>query len=328
MNNNEENPTTEELETPGATPEQGADDPLAVTALDLLNEQTGEEPKTDDEEPSESPTESDEDEDGEPNEGDEPTEDAEEEEELEVPSLDTAIKEALAERPELQKRWDEQWKGLLKREQKVSDFQAGINDLFGDKDYARQALPQFIGKVAEAHGLTVAELVGLGSESRSDDDAPRLADLDPDQFTDYDEQFEAYRKAYQRELQERDSVLHSLKAEVESLKNAQTEQARQAEQQKVLDQQLTRVQKVFEKEHQGFRVTRKMLADAVAEFPNLDPIRAVEAANARKLIDHRGKVTAEAQRVTAPAMIKGTTGKGIALPDNPLDIKAAHLMRD
>lgn len=315
MNTVNENPTTEQLETPGVTPDTGADDPLEISAMDLLTAQD-EEPKTDTEEEESTPEadgEEPEAEDG--TEDDEPAESEGDESEYDVPSLDAQIAEALKDKPELTKRWQDQWKGLLKREQKAADWEEGITTLFQDADYAREQVPQFLRKLAAAHGVPVEELLGVASNE--------LQPPDPTQFDNYDDQIAATQQYVEAKV---DKELQALRDKIAQMEAAQNAQAKQAEQQKALDQALGRVQRVFDKEHQGFKVTRKMLAEATEQFPGLDPVKAVKAAHVDALVAHRGKVVASSHRVDVPTMLKGQTGKGIALPDDPLDIKATHLL--
>lgn len=316
MKEQNENPTTEQLETPGVTPDTGADDPLNFSAMDLLTAQD-EEPKTDTEEEEPTPEaegEEPEDEDG--TEDDEPAESEEDDSDDDVPSLDAQIAEALKDKPELTKRWQDQWKGLLKREQKAADWEEGITTLFQDAEYAREQVPQFLGKLAAVHGLSVEELLG-GRASNE------LQPPDPTQFDNYDDQIAATQQYVEAKV---DKELQALREKIAHMEAAQNAQAKQAEQQKALDQALGRVQRVFDKEHQGFKVTRTMLAEATEQFPGLDPVKAVKAAHVDALVAHRGKVVASSHRVDVPAMLKGQTGKGIALPDDPLDIKATHLL--
>jgi uncharacterized protein YyaL (SSP411 family) len=120
--------------------------------------------------------------------------------------------------------------------------------------------------------------------------------------------------------------MQALREEVAAMKAEQAKQSQKAERDKALDQALGQVQRVFDKEHQGFKVTRKMLVEAVEMFPHLEPVKAVKAAQVDSLVAHRGKVVANAQRVDAPTMLRGQTGKGIALPDDPTEVKAHHLL--
>lgn len=314
----DENATTQQLEdNTGATPETGADDPLDLTAADLLGmtaEPTeDEEPKTDAEE-EESQPEPEEGEDGQ--EDDEPAESEEDESEPDVPSLDSAIEAALTDKPELIQRWREQWKGLQKREAKQAEWQEGIDSVFSDPDYAREAVPVFISRIAEHHGMTLEELIG---GNRSDE----LTVPDPDAFDNYTDEIIATRQ-YLETKQERE--LRALRDELDALKAHQAQTSQKAERDKALDQALGQVQRVFDKEHQGFKVTRKMLAEAVEQFPHLEPVKAVKAAQVDALVAHRGKVVANAHKVDVSPMLKGQTGKGHALPDDPTEIKAAHIL--
>lgn len=325
--NTDENATTQELDTtPSETQATGANDPADVKASDLLKELEG----GSDEEAELKTDESDADDSAEPetddgdegDEDDEAPEDADDDDDANVPSLDTAIEQALAEHaPDLIKRWGEQWKGLAKREAKMKDWETGIQDLFADPEYAREVVPAFIGKVAAAHGVTVEELVGLtmAQTQTAQDGEPNLDDYD-DYYS-----WHLAHEAWSRAQVSDNAELAALKAKIAQMEAAQLEQARQAEHQKVLDQQLGRVQKVFEKEFAGFKVTRKMLADAVAEYPSHDPIKAVKAANVDKLTTHMSKVVAERGRVNAPVMPKGGVGKGVVLPSGD-NLKARDLL--
>jgi hypothetical protein len=318
MNKPNENATTQELETtPGATPETGADDPLDLKAADLLGitaEPTEEEePKTDEEE-EESNTEPEEGEDG--KEDDEPAESEEDDSDTEVPSLDAAIQNALKDQPELLKRWGDQWKGLKKREAKQAEWDEGITNLFSDREYARETIPAFVQKVAAVHGLSLEEL--LGGEASDELQPP-----DPNAFDNYDDQIAATQQYVEAKVSRE---MQALREEVAAMKAEQAKQSQKAERDKALDQALGQVQRVFDKEHQGFKVTRKMLVEAVEMFPHLEPVKAVKAAQVDSLVAHRGKVVANAQRVDAPTMLRGQTGKGIALPDDPTEVKAHHLL--
>jgi hypothetical protein len=311
--NIEETPTTETLDN-AQDVQPGSNDQPAVSALDILREmeaKTGE-PKTEDTptketEPDDSEPEEDEDEDGAEADGndDETPEGEDSEEEGDHPSLAEEVLATLEEHnPDAIKRWNEQWKGLEKRESKMKDWEDGIQDLFTDLEYARETVPSFLQKLAVSHGLTVAELVGVQGSVTADEDEDRFA-------TDVE--------------REHDNVIRQLQKKIEQLESQQTAERQRAEHEKTLDQALGRVQKVFDKEYSGFKVTRKMLQDAASQFPNLEPAKAVEAANARALVSHMSGKAAAAQRVNAPVMPKSNTSKGISLPDGD-KLKAGDLL--
>ena len=315
MNENE-NATTQELDNPGATPETGANGPAdsevkASDLLKLLNPDEESEPETDAEETPEPAAE----EADEADEDDETAEDEEEEDEPDVPSLDAQIQDALKDNPELTKRWDNQWKGLLKREQKQAEWEEGVTSLFTDREYAREAVPAFLQKLAAVHGTTIEELLGGASNE--------LQPPNPEDFTDYDSQIDATRQ-YLESKQERE--LRQLREQIEAMKSQQDQQFKQAEQDKALERALGHAQKVFEKEYAGFKVTRKMLAEAAEKFPNLSPVDALKAGNVDKLTAHMQKVAVERVRVTAPTMPKGGVGRGQTLPDGD-KLKARDLLQ-
>lgn len=317
---NTENATTQELETSTETVQTGSDDQPAATALGILQEmeaQTTGEPKTDPE-PDPTPDESEEDdestdEEDEANSNDETPED-QDEDEPEAPSLDESIQATLKEHnPDAIKRWNEQWKGLSKREAKVAEWEDGIKSTFEDLDYALETVPIFLQKLAGVHQVPIQKLVGLKETAE--------ATFEPD-----DDRFATdVEREHDNVIREQAAAIKALEAKLERFDAQQKAEREKAERQIALDQQLGRVQKVFDKEHGGFKVTRKMLGDAVTAFPTLDPIKAVKAMHTDALVAHAKERTSKAFRVTAPVTPKSNTSKGITLPEGDR-VRAADLL--
>jgi len=336
MDNETQEPTT-------AQDTEGANDPTSITAAELYQQMEGkpadieqpepeaDKPDSSDAETSEADEESDDDE--EAQDDDAQPEDAEDAEPDNFPRLDSDLEGFLAENggEAYIKRWKDQVKGIKKLEAKQLEWQEGIQDMFNDIDYAREVIPDFLSKVAHAHGVTIPDLIGtvipnmireanwLGQGKTQD--SGLQGDYDPSDDTPewdqrgYDSQFEL--TLHQGQL--------ALEAKVAAYEQERQRSASQAKHDQFIAKELPKVQRAFDREWNGFKVTQKMLTDAVAKFPNLSPMEAVEAANVKALADHKSSKSARAATVNARPMPKSGTAKGMDLPSDPSDLRFSHV---
>ena len=342
-------------ETTATTPEEstthGESDPLDASAKDFVGTtpEDMEEIQTDeDEAPKRDPRDVD---DAQADEDDDEQADSEEDaesedgdgEDAEVPRLDTGIENALKEHaPELIERWNEQWKGVLKREKTLDEFEDGIRACFEDPERAKAEVLQFVVPLAQRHGMTVEQLLGIeagGSEAeRPEGDEVRLDDsrlpgrYDPQARDDYGHFIPEWQ---QRGLDSAGELLALKRVAALEERDAKREaeaEARRAESEKTAKQEAyvekvaTSTIKVLEKTYPGFKVTKEMIGKAIAKFPQLEgqPIEAVEAAYARQIAQHTGRLAQE-NAGRGRVMPDTRTAKGRVLPDDPADWKAADV---
>lgn len=314
--------------------ENAGPDPLSVKAADLYLPTTGgadEDAALETSGVDDDPEDEDEGEAGEAGEeGDEDTEsddvesgdDAVDEDAL--PRLRAAIEDALSEtKPELVKEWADQWKGIVKREQKVADFERGIVALYADLPAATRDLNSFLEPVAKHHGVSVAELLGLHG-SLADD----LADGEAEEDDDLDEEFmTASEIALKRKFEAQIARLESKVAPLEQdrvLSSKEREAARaRAEFDSYVERVAPRTIKALGKLYPGFKATPAMVAQALTKFPSLKdtPMEAVEAAFVRD-IARASATLAEQTRGAGRELHKNRTPAGTVLPSDPTDIKA------
>lgn len=321
---------TAESTTTGHEGHEGESDPLDAKATDFYQTTDEEEQPKEKPEPKGEDGDS-EDEADETDEGEKEGEDAEDAESEaaetdpdSVPRLAEDIEAVLAEHnPELIDRWNSQWKGVEKREAKLAEGEAavkewdnGIAALFESPENAVRDLAQFLPKLAEHHGVTIAQLVGLsdaeGSTSAEDDDLlPETAEL---------------RKETQA-LKAQVARLEQSANKAETERQAKEAQDRaEAEHKAYVDKVSDRTIKAIGKLHQGFVVTKAMVGEALKAYPNLkgEPIKAVETHQASALIKHVGLAVAKAAGKGSD-MTRGDGARGRRLPDDPTDIKAADV---
>jgi hypothetical protein len=241
-----------------------------------------------------------------------------EDEEPDLPELDSKIVDALGDNTEAVELWKRQWKGIEKRERRLAEQQQAVSGLvkyaqgLSDPSTASQTLQEIIDSVAEGHGLTREQILGLAS-------------LEPDNG-----QTEWERAGFHSDREyELHKELQALKADLTPLKTAEAERRREAEDRAYVQSQTTRVAKQIAGQYDGFEVTASMLKTAVQNLPQFrdEPAKAVRMWYADELVKHaQGKTASRHKKL--PEMLDTSSAKGFDIPDNLDEYSAEHAARE
>lgn len=225
-----------------------------------------------------------------------PTED-DVEEEAEDAQLEPLIAEAVKDKPEVLARLLQKEKGIQKLKSERNNLREELNttsvkaqtldqwnqSLFASNaDHAAFAIKQILELAAKAHNTTVSGLL-------------KYADVQISQPTDQygnpipDYLAQGYQSPKEQELEQKlNQVLSKFEAQNAEFERQRQENAKQAEQKKLVDEVAPRVIKTIEKLHNGFKITKADVAKALQEFPQLakTPTKAVLALKAEELAKH------------------------------------------
>lgn len=329
---------TAEATTPEATDtETGVSDPLDVSAADFYQtteedaeaatpEPTGEDgDDLEDEEADEAGETETDPEDAEFEDGDE--------EDIAAPRLRESIEAVLREHnPELISEWQNQWKGIEKkdaqfkeREQKIAEFDADIEGLYESPETAKLALDVFLPDLAKHHKTTVEALLGFKAAPTPTEDATDYnAFLSDD--ANLSEEGIALKRKHEADLAALRKEFEPVKAETEALKQRRAEDAARAETQDYVERVAPRTIKGIEKLYPGFTVTKQMITEAITALPAFKdkPLEAVEMHQTRAIAAHMGRL-AEQRSGKGRELVPNREAKGKNLPTDPLDWKAADV---
>jgi hypothetical protein len=317
---------SENTEPQATTPETeySAADAVAELAADPGDEQqedkpSPEEPKSDDPTADEVDSE---------DEGDD--EEDEEEDSSHLPDLDNEIAKLS---PELKKRWEQQWKGVVKRESRLQEAEkrfealASYEQAFADRATAAEAVRSLAEQLAKIHGQDVAEYLGgpeAAQQTYSEGDEPWVRE-----GFQYEGEWKAYRRAKEeakRELADTygldQELIRDLKEERERAKSAREMDA-------YLDKNTSKVVNTLRVQEDGWPVTRDMVAEAVKNLPQFKekPADAVRMWFAKDLAKHARAKAAAAYKKT-PEMFDSATSRGMDLPTDPMEYRAIHAMAE
>lgn len=218
----------------------------------------------------------------------------------EKPQLDPELEAQLKDLPEVREavaaklaELDTERATLVKERE---DFETGskglieISNALDDPARWRDAYDFITKTVAERHGVDPRSLAGAMLAQKPSQEYPFAPGVTEMQEGDklferlgYLSETEMHQAKEIQDLKAKhDADLAALRAEVQQLAKgtAQTEaeSKKQAELSASVARDLDSVKRHFKSEHQGFNVTESMLKNALAEFPNQPPARAVELA--------------------------------------------------
>lgn len=234
---------------------------------------------------------------------------ADEESDDEIPELNAEIAKLS---PELQKRWEQQWQGILKRESKLErqrqelDLHKESISQFGDWAQGFQdkhrALEQFreLGRdLAQHHGYSEYELFGTTDSTKSDEyDFDNFAGLD--EFNS-DNDTSVYHKAKADALREFQAQMAPFMDELKHIKSEREQKAKEQQISQYINAIAPKTIKAIASADQGWEITPQMVQEAVTALEGVeryrdDPISAVRA----YFSDERAKHLAKAKVATAP----------------------------
>lgn len=215
--------------------------------------------------------------------------------------------------PEEAKRWDQQVKGLQKLEKRLSDNADAfdgytrLDAALQDKKTAPEAFKAMAKFIAEKTELSIEDLLGVATTQDDDKDPTSKYGLS---HASDDKVVDLLMKKVVEDLGVDPALLKDLKSE--------HEQKKQNEADKTWFQQkgsaiLAKVEKTA-----GWKVTQEQVIGAKNEYPDLfksDPILALKKHDPDSYEARKKPAKREGQ----PDMLKGTTGKGPVLPENPLE---------
>jgi hypothetical protein len=243
--------------------------------------------------------------------GEEDDEDEGDDEDLplsETLTLDDNVREKF---PEEAKRWDQQVKGLSKIEKRLKGEETNLNtwmsvdSALADKKTAPEAARKLAKIVADRHGMTVHELLGVDATTQDDDD--KL-------YSDDDTVVAKASKA----------ALDAFKSDPDySEWLAEKEKGKQATAEKEwFDRRggaiVARVEKTV-----GWKPTERMVLEARREFPEVfreDALKALKKAFPDDYLKSQTKPT----KKTPPDIVESATSKGFTIPDDPMEYSARH----
>ena len=296
-----ENETTE---TQDATP---VADPFEYSAADALKELHQEnEPEDeevvnkDDEDESEDETEEQE------SNGDEAEES---EEDYDIPELSDKMLDPDVTPEEKKKLWGQKWKGILKRERNIDDFNEGVRGLTASPEAAREGILAFAQNIAAHHGISVEALLGTAQQEEYTD-----GEL-PDGFLS------------QKEI-EHDRKLKALEAEMKAYRESQVAATRKAELDAFVEKLAPKVIKAIAETQSGFKVTTEMIHKAVQAFPNdKDATEAIGKLYWKQISEHNRKAAVSRANERGPELIPKGGSRGFAQVA-PEQYTAAHALQE
>lgn len=244
--------------------------------------------------------------------------------------------------PALQKRWQQQVKGLKKRErdysEKATAFKTNeerFNNLttveanLANPATAVATFKQLGELLKQSHGYTDAQLYGDTPQSikKSDDGG----DWESQGF-EYESDYQVYQRAKAEAkaeaLAEMEAKLTPYLQKIEEIKQVESKQAAQAQEQAYLDRVTPRTIKQISSEESGWKITPAMVAEAITAYPQHrdDPARAVCAHFSDERAQHIAEVAAD--RTPQPTtMLPSNDARGYKLK-NPLDYTAKDAYED
>jgi hypothetical protein len=252
----------------------------------------------------------------------------EEEDEATLPDLDTVILEAIGDNPDAVKRWNEQWKGLQKketqlaeREQVISKDEDGYSvyqtysEAFADPNKYEEALAFLTEQVRQMHGAKAVQ------EDEVVENENQTFTYDGQIF--YSErEIELYKEIRDLKNSKReDPELEEIKAEV---------RARKAETalNKWVDQNLNSVAAKVKAKTAGWEVSRDMLAQvakADGELLKTDPVQAFKRNFPDAYADFRA---GSKPKPKVRDLVDNSSAKGYNVPDDPREYSAKHALME
>lgn len=236
--------------------------------------------------------------------------------------------EAAAKFPKEAKRYEEQRQGLLKvKHQLEARGERGkVVDSWADalESPAIQvtALKDLMIGMAETRKVDMAELLGAVAAAAGVQLVTPSASQDPGNEDDWYELGFSSIEDYQRHLQlsrpagqkpaprASDGEPSPLERRLAALEKEQAERNAAAAERQRIAEALTRVQKVFRREHAGFEVTEKMLGQAAKAHPGIELDRAIYAQFGKEIAQHMAKATAELHKGKGPEMVRARGSQG------------------
>lgn len=258
------------------------------------------------------------------------TEDEEPEaEELEVPEAegdedDDTVPKLDIDNDEAQAIWERQWKGIQKRERKLKESEALLNEYAAakpryeqlatieraleDPSQFRTVIRNLTDAVAKMHGVNVAELYG--------ETTPIQADNSPDDF-EFPDDRKVYERAKQDAIKEMRSELQQMFGDLDL--NAVREQQQKTKAEAQFDARLTEVLPTLSRKLEstlGIKFSKAQIAEALKENPEVsDPEKAVKLHYMDLIERQRAKRLAKSQP-KAPELIKESSKVGKAVTSN------------
>lgn len=242
--------------------------------------------------------------------------------EKEVSQLAEEIREKLGDAPELIERFDKQLSGLQKLREKVQgERDALITDAKGFETYqtyesalanpemAPVALQTLAKMASELHGVTVESLLGVQKADTSDELPVGPNGLNPDGEQDWEKQ--GFDSAFELEMAKKLDALDKRQAQVDQQRDQDAKARKDAEtasanERAFREKTLPSIKQKLAALHMGWKVPDDAIVAAVQAFPQIDPVKAVEAAHARNLGRHYARQASTRSGAKTPEMPKGS----------------------